>query len=108
MKCKDCVYANAKIIADPDEIKCEITGEIRSFEEECNCEFTRSLHDKRTDMTEKGVEATNSLIALREQIKNGFKLADIKYVYNALLDVVNEGIVSDKLDEVIKYLEEYV
>lgn len=108
MKCKDCVYANAKIIADPDDIKCEITGEIRSFEEECNCEFTRSLHDNRTGMTENGAEAANSIIAFGEQINNGFKLADIKYVYTTLLDVVNEGIVSDKLNEVIKYLEEYL
>jgi hypothetical protein len=59
-------------------------------------------------MAEKGAEADSSLEALKEQLEGSVKRVDIKRVYNALLDVVNEGIVSDKLNEVIKYLEEFI
>ena len=44
MKCKNCQYLenNAE-----NTIKCIITEEIRPTNSECNCEYTRSLYEKR-------------------------------------------------------------
>lgn len=108
MKCKECKYVDPAVVADPYSVKCTITRELRDDEDECNCEFSRLLHDKQINTEENVIEAVNSLAELREHVKKGFKSVDVNYIYNALLDVVNEGIVSDKLNEVIKYLQEYV
>jgi hypothetical protein len=109
MRCGECKYTDGLVYtSNPPKVKCTITGEFHHNTDECNCEFSRLLYDKRSGMVEKGFDAINSLEALQERIENDFKYVDIKRVYNALLDVINEGIISDKLNEVIKYLEEFI
>jgi hypothetical protein len=109
MLCGECKYTDGlEYLSDPVKVKCTITEEFHNKDDECNCEFSRLLYDKRATMTDKGANAINTLEALRDRIENGFKTVDVKRVYNTLLEVVNEGIVSDKLNEVIAYLEEFI
>ena len=96
------------VIADPESVKCTITGKLRDSEDECDCNFSRKLYDKRTNMEANGNDAVGAIESLKDHIEHGYKKVDVKYVYNALLDVVNEGIISDKLNEVITYLEEFI
>lgn len=108
MKCKDCGYKDSVSVTDPAGIKCIITNELQDLEDECTCDFSRQLYDKRTNMTAKGNDAVGTLELLKNYIEQGYKRVDVKYVHNALLDVVKEGIVSDKLNEVLVYLEEFI
>ena len=106
MLCGECTYTEA--LGNGIQVKCTITEELREMTEECNCEFTRELHDKRTAMSEKADVACEALAALREKIENGVKSVDAWYVYDTLLEIANEGTISDKLNEVIAYLEGFV
>ena len=106
MLCGECKYIEA--LENDTQVKCTITEELREMTEECDCEFTRELHDKRSAMSEKANIATNALDALREKIENGLKRVDVKYVHDALLEVVADDITSDKLNEVIAYLKEFI
>ena len=109
MRCGKCMYTEGMVyLSNPTKLKCTITGELHYNDFECNCESSRLLYDKRSGMAEKGTEAINSLEALRDRIEQGAKRVDIKRVYNALLEVTNEGVVSGKLNEVIQYLEEFI
>jgi hypothetical protein len=109
MICGVCKYTDRLVYtSNPTQVKCAITGEFHYNDDVCDCEFSRLLYDKRSNMVDKGTEAVNSLEALREKIQHGLKTVDVEYLYNTLNEVTAEGITSEKLQEAIAYLEEFM
>lgn len=109
MICGECNYTDGLVYtSNPPQVKCTITGEFHYNDDVCNCEFRRLWRDRHSNMADKGSVAANSIETLRSKIQQGLKTIDVEYLYNTLNEVSAEGITSEKLQEAIAYLEEFM
>lgn len=108
MKCEECNYK--EVIENTDlehdgNIKCKITKEEHAPFFICNCEHARLLRDKEARLQIDKKRAEADLSALLDSVSK--PRPDIEYVYRTLHEIREEA-ESDKLEELIQYLEAFL
>jgi hypothetical protein len=108
MKCKECNYGNTVEGIGPEHdgnVKCKLTGEEHAPFFNCNCEHIRIKRDKEARLLNDKKVAEEALSALKEAIDK--PRPDVEYVYS-VLHRIREEVESNKLEELIRYLEAYL
>jgi hypothetical protein len=120
MKCNECDYK--KDYTDTSgisKVRCTITNEVYEAGSECSCRRSRLIREeqrqieelmniKYNDMSARAVDAGKTLAALRKKIEHGGEFVNIYQVYTLLKEVVADGVTSEKLNDVIEYLEGFI
>lgn len=108
MKCKECSYGNTVEGVGPEHdgnIVCTLTKEEHAPFFDCNCERVRVRRDNEARLL---AEKDAAIIALNELKDRLSHLSpDIEYVYS-VLHQIREEVESDKLEDLISYLEAFL
>jgi hypothetical protein len=108
MKCEACNYGELIEGVGPEHdgnIKCKLTNEEHAPFFDCNCEHTRIRRDKEARLLNDKKAAEEALAALKATIIKPHP--DIEYVYS-VLHQIREEVESNKLEELIRYLEAFL
>lgn len=108
MQCKECNYGTTIEGVGPEHdgnVVCSLTKEEHAPFFNCNCEHTRIRRDKEARLLNDKKAVEDALSALKNAINK--PRPDIEYMYSVLHQIRNE-VSSEKLEELIKYLEAYL
>jgi hypothetical protein len=107
MICGNCSFSSS--VPGTGMLKCALTEEIRFAADECNCEDRRVMKYREVEVATNRENTLKDLSDLRDRLlgNNGSARPDIRYVYDTLQEIALET-PSDKLAELVKYMEAFL
>jgi hypothetical protein len=103
MKCEVCNYK--EVIDGIDLIKCVLTKEEHEQSFDCNCDYIRVRRDNETRLLNEQAAAVEVMAKLKDRLS--VPRPNLEYVYRALHEI-REEVDSNKLEELIQYLEGFL
>ena len=104
MKCKNCSFSEA--VLGTGMTKCNLTGETRLLNDNCNCDDYRVLKEGEIEIVKNKKDVVDNLTNLRDKLVSGFNKAEAQHVIDLLSDETLDS--ETKITEAINYLEQFV